>query len=317
MRILLRVLAAAALLVVAWVLATAWGAVVHGHPAYVVLLVLTALGAAILLWWSGRLRTPLPGRTIAGVVVVLVLGAGWLAVIGWLRPFGAVEPALAAMASDASVAVEESATAIVLRPTDAPTGRGLLYQPGARVDARAYAAMLRPLAEEGVTVVIPKQPLGIAFLATGALDAARADHPEVAAWVVGGHSLGGTVASSIAVGDASASAPVAGLLLHASYPASDVSQTLRTSVLSVSGSEDGLATPADIEASVADLPPGAEFTVIEGGVHAFFGDYGPQPGDGQPGITQDEARALITAASRDFVTGVPCPGCAPGATVRP
>lgn len=317
MRILLRVLAAAALLVVTWVLVTAWGPVVHGHPAYLVLLALTLVVAAALLWWSVRLRSPVRGWRLAGVVAAAVLVAAWLGIVAWLKPFGAVEPALAAMVSDASVTVEESATAIVLRPAEAPSGRGLLYQPGARVDARAYAAMLRPLAEAGVTVVIPKQPLGIAFLATGALDSARAAHPEVASWVVGGHSLGGTVAASTAEGDASTAAPVTGLLLHASYPASDMSGTLDVEVLSVSGSADGLATPADIEASRADLPPGAEFVTIDGGVHAFFGDYGPQPGDGQPGITQDEARAQITAASRAFVTGVPCSGCTTGTTVRP
>ena len=47
----------------------------------------------------------------------------------------------------------------------------MFFQPGARVDPRAYAAILRPLAESGHVVVIVKQPLGIAFLATGALDA--------------------------------------------------------------------------------------------------------------------------------------------------
>jgi hypothetical protein len=310
MRILLRVMAAAALLVVVWALATAWGPVVHGHPAYPVLLAVTLLVAGALLWWSFRLTSPLRGWRLVGVIVGLVLVAAWLAVIAWLKPFGAVEPALTAMASDASVTVEESATAIVLRPADAPTGRGLLYQPGARVDARAYAAMLRPLAEAGVTVVIPKQPLGIAFLATGALDSARAAHPEVASWVVGGHSLGGTVAASTAESDASGTAPVTGLLLHASYPASDMSGTLDVGVLSVSGSEDGLATPTDIESSVADLPPGADFVTIDGGVHAFFGDYGPQPGDGQPGISHDQARAEISAASLAFVIGAPVAGLA-------
>ncbi|OOK62380.1 hypothetical protein GY25_22625, partial [Pedobacter himalayensis] len=58
-----------------------------------------------------------------------------------------------------------------------------------------YAAVLRPLAESGHTVVIPKQPFGIAFLSTGAFNAARTEHRPVARWVLGGHSLGGVVAA--------------------------------------------------------------------------------------------------------------------------
>jgi dienelactone hydrolase len=97
---------------------------------------------------------------------------------------------------------------------------------------------------------------------------------------------------------------VVGLLLHASYPASDISGVRGVSVLSVSGTNDGLATPADIEASKANLPADARFTAIDGAVHSFFGDYGPQPGDGVPTISHDEARTQISNASVEFAAGV-------------
>ena len=72
-------------------------------------------------------------------------------------------------------------------------------------------------------MVIAKQPLGIAFLALPAFGAARSGHPEVTRWVVGGHSLGGTVAVIQADdSDADPTAPAVGLLLYASYPAGDV-----------------------------------------------------------------------------------------------
>ena len=64
------------------------------------------------------------------------------------------------------------------------------------------------------------------------------------------------------------------------------------------GINDGLATPADIEASAPNLPEGSAFVTVEGAVHSFFGDYGPQPGDGQPTISHDEARTQISNASR-------------------
>ena len=39
-------------------------------------------------------------------------------------------------------------------------------------------------------------------------------------------------------------------------------------------------------------------------MHAFFGDYGPQPGDGTPTITHEDARTQISEASLAFVAGL-------------
>ncbi len=92
-----------------------------------------------------------------------------------------------------------------------------------------------------------------------------------------------------------------GLFLYASYPAGDVSGSLGAEVLSLSGSRDGLATPDDIAASVATLPAEATFVTLEGAIHSHFGDYGPQPGDGTPTISHDEARTEISSATVRFV----------------
>jgi pimeloyl-ACP methyl ester carboxylesterase len=297
-----RVLAAVGLAVVAWACLTAWPAIVHGQPAYAVLLVLTAVIALVSLVRSlGEPRERGGFRRFLRVSVP-VLGVLWVAAIWWLRPFNAVEPALAAMQSDAKVTVTESMTDIVLTPASGASDVGVFFQPGAKVEARAYAAVLRPLAEAGHPVVIAKQPLSIGFLALGAFSSARDSHPEVTRWVVGGHSLGGTVAAIEA--ESSTTDPrgaAAGLLLYASYPATDMSDTLGSSVLSVSASLDGLATPADIEASKANLPGSSTFLVIEGAVHAFFGDYGPQPGDGTPTISHDDARRQIVEATTAYL----------------
>ncbi len=300
-----RVVAALGLAVVAWACLTAWPAIVHGHPAYAVLLALTVVVALVSLVRSLGEPRERGGFRRSLRVAVPVLGVLWVAAMWWLRPFNAVEPALAAMQSDAKVTVTESMTDIVLTPTSGSTGVGVFFQPGAKVEARAYAAVLRPLAEAGHPVVIAKQPLSIAFLALGAFDSARDAHPEVTRWVVGGHSLGGTVAAIEA--ESSTTDPrgvAAGLLLYASYPATDMSDTLGSSVLSVSASLDGLATPADIDASKANLPPNAQFVVIDGAVHAFFGDYGPQPGDGTPTISHEDARSQIVEASTAWLAGL-------------
>lgn len=298
-----RLVAVAGLGVVGWVCLTAWPAVVHGHPVYAVLLIVTALAFGVLgvrslgrrttavAWWRSLLRA------------LLLLGSGvWLGAVAFLRPFAAQEPALAAMASDAAVRVSESSTQIVFSPTGATDATAVFFQPGARVDARAYAAVLRPLAEAGHVVVLAKQPLGVGFLAGGAFERARAARPGIDAWVVGGHSLGGVIAATNAdAHDADPSGRVSGLLLFASYPASDLSQTLSCPVLSLSGGADGLTTPTLVAQTKARLPAGTTFTVIDGAVHAFFGDYGSQPGDGTPSVSRDDARSRISAESVAFV----------------
>lgn len=301
-RWVVRAVAVAGLAVVAWALATGWGAVVHGHPAYLLLLAATAAGCAAALLRTRRDRPARSAWRQALQIVGLVAAACWIALMAWLRPFTAVEPALTAMETDSTVTVSEYPTQIVLAPSGAGTGTGVFFQPGAKVDARAYAAVLRPLAEAGHTVVIVKQPLGIGFLALPAFDPVADAHQEVSRWVVGGHSLGGTVAAIQAeTGQDRTPSPVTGLLLYASYPASDLSDSLTTRVLSISASNDTLASPDKITSSKADLPNTATFTFIDGAVHAFFGDYGSQPGDGTPTISHDEARIAISQDTRQFV----------------
>jgi hypothetical protein len=297
-----------AVVVVAWVLLTAWGAVVHGHPAYAVLLAVTVVVAVLVArrTWRVPIRRGGWRAVVRGALVVLALL--WVAVMAWLKPFVAVEPALAAMESDSAVTVAEYPTQIVMTPTGTVSSTALFFQPGARVDARAYAAVLRPVAEHGVRVVITKQPLGIGFLNTFAYASTASAYPDVATWVVGGHSLGGTVACIDAEKhdtDAPGAGRVSGLLLYASYPASDMSTSLQAAVLSISGSDDGLATPAKIDAAKPDLPPSTTYVVIQGAVHAYFGDYGPQPGDGTPTISHGDARTQISAATVDFLTDHP------------
>lgn len=301
-----RIICIAALVVSIWVLATAWSAVVHGHPLYAVMLALTlAVGAAVLLLSFRAPREGRPPRSWLRWILWslgVVFALGWIAVIAWLKPFNAQEPALTAMKSEAGVTVTETPTAIVMSPAQGQPTTGVLFQPGARVDARAYAALLRPVAEAGDLVVIPKQPIGVAFLSAGALGTARAAHPEITNWIVGGHSLGGTVSAGTALADAdaNATAPVSGLLLYASYPSGDA-KAIKAEVMSISGSQDGLATPADIEASRANLPASTQFVVIDGAPHAYFGDYGDQPGDGVATVDRATAQSQITDNTLTFV----------------
>lgn len=270
-----------------------------GNPAQVIALAASGLIGVVLLVRERSDHDPRrPGARpwlralgrVAGVLVtVVVLGA-----LVWLRPFGATPEAVASMSGSADVRVTDAPAHIVIAPTSGTPTRGLIFQPGARVDPRAYVPMLSEVSRQGVIVFVVKQPFGIGFLAMTAPHAFIDRHPEVTSWVVGGHSLGGVVAATFAQDHPGL---VQGLALWASYPVGSLADRTDLRVASVSGTRDGFTTPADIEASRALLPGDTAYTAVEGAVHSYFGDYGEQPGDGTPTVPRDDAQRQIVAAT--------------------
>jgi hypothetical protein len=292
-------LGAACLLVPAWVALTRWSTLVAGHPAYPVLLAVLVVVGVVLLVRAGRPRPAGPwptARRVTGAVLLIAV----LAFTAWLRPFAADPVAVAATASTPTVEVVDTPTTWELRPRGGPADLGVAFFPGALVDPRAYLALLRPLAEQGHLVVVIKPPFGVALLSTA--DAALDAHPEVTRWAVGGHSLGGVAAATQAAADVgSGDQRVRGVFFWASYPDRDLAGA-PLAAASISGERDTVISPSRLAESRAQLPPGTEFTVVPGAVHAFFGDYGPQPGDGIPGTSRDAAQREIVAATERFLT---------------
>ena len=298
------VVCAAALIGVAlWMLAGN-PAVPGGHPLLPgILLAAAAAGAAwAVLLWRGR-DVPRPRSRVraigawAGRLAVLALAAA----LAWLNPF-AYQPGPTAEAGPASdLTVTETSTAITMSPDRARTTRGLVFYPGARVDARAYQDILAPVVGAGYRVVILKEPLGLSLLDGNQARSAIRDNPDITSWAVGGHSLGGVAASSFALHNTD----ISGLVLYASYPVESLRGRTGLAVLSLSGTKDGLSTPEKIQASRELLPVDTEFIAVQGGVHAFFADYGAQPGDGEPGISRGAAQQQIGAATVSFLGLLP------------
>jgi predicted alpha/beta-hydrolase family hydrolase len=180
-------------------------------------------------------------------------------------------------------------------PANAAVSTGLVFYPGGKVDARAYAPQARAIAAQGFLVVIVPMPLNLAVLAPDRAAEAQAAYPRVAQWAVGGHSLGGVMAAHFAHSHPQA---VQGLVLWASYPqGSDDLSGSALAVVSISGTRDGLSTPAKIAASRSLLPPGTRWAVIEGGNHGQFGWYGPQAGDNPATIDHAAQQAQTVAAT--------------------
>ena len=282
--------------------ATRAGAILASHPAYAITLVLVALGGAGFVWRGTRRRRsePAAGRRIVPrivlvAVVVLIAGVTWV-----LRPVAATQVAIDALQDGAGVEVTSTATRIEMTPTDPAGGAGLVFYPGGLVDPRAYAGLLRPIAEAGYPVVIVKPPYGIGFLARGAAaDIVQSSEADIA-WVVGGHSLGG-VAAAAAANDGTTFDRLA---LWAAFPAGNIADRNDLAVTSIFGSEDRLTTPEAVAESAADLPPDTLFVEIEGGIHSYFGDYGPQRGDGTATVARPEAQRQIVDATLDLLRSV-------------
>lgn len=225
------------------------------------------------------------------------LSALALVVVGFLiwasTPYQAERGPVIAVWADEAVAVEYLPEGILLTPTEAggdAEGTGLVFVPGARVQAHAYMFQLSGVvAEHGATVLITEPTLNLAFFDTRTLDQFTTAAPGVDRWFVGGHSLGGVRACLMTPGS-----DAAGLVLFGSYCAGDIADS-GLPVLSIAGENDALSTPAIIDENAGLLPADAVFVTIEGANHASFGDYGPQSGDGPRTITSEQMRAELTA----------------------
>ena len=94
---------------------------------------------------------------------------------------------------------------------------------------------MRSIAKEGYLVIVPEIPFNVAPFASNIAEEVIADHPEIEQWVIGGHSVGGTMAAQFTKGHPD---EINGLAIWASYPADN-------------------ADLSDLDISVIDeLPPG-------------------------------------------------------------
>jgi hypothetical protein len=227
----------------------------------------------------------------------LIVLSGGAALV--LRPYAASPDAVATKISDSSVIVADANGIISFVPAGEPASVGLIFYPGGLVDPVAYAGYMRAFAEAGFAAFIVRMPLHFAVLDIEAGSKVIAAHPEISTWIVGGHSLGGAMAARYAD---SHPETIKGLLLWATYAESQLNLENRADlrVLSVYGTEDQLTTVDIINETKANLPASTTYVAIEGGNHAYFGDYGPQARDGQPTISREEAFNLVLNATLTF-----------------
>jgi pimeloyl-ACP methyl ester carboxylesterase len=188
-----------------------------------------------------------------------------------------------------------------VRPRQGPVDTLLLLYPGGLVRPQAYAWLGVALAPYGVRTVIPVMPLDLAVLAPDRVDRLLAGLTSVPERVVlAGHSLGGAMAARYALRNPG---KIDALVLLGAYSArGDDLSGLDLPVLDVAAEHDGLATVDKVRAGLQRLPPDTRLVVVPGAVHAFFGRYGPQRGDGSPAVPRARAEAEVVAALRALLT---------------
>lgn len=196
------------------------------------------------------------------------------------------QTAAAILNSNASIRQEGSLT--ILSPDAGnDTGAGLIFYPGGKVEEAAYLPLLDLLREQGITIALVKMPFRLAVFQINAADRVYDAVPTVSRWFIGGHSLGGAMASSYAAGNESR---LSGLILLGAYPVND--SPIPT--LCLYGSE-------DILLDLSKLADVANVLRIEGGNHAQFGNYGVQQGDGVAMISREAQQEQAAEAMLAFL----------------
>jgi dienelactone hydrolase len=138
-------------------------------------------------------------------------------------------------------------------------------------------------------------PLNLAVFGINSANEVIAAYPNVTAWAIGGHSLGGSMAAQYIHDNPN---KAQGLALWASYPPSGVDLSkFNITVVTVHGTDDGLVSSKQIDDSLKQLPPDTIRLEINGGDHAQFGWYGPQSGDNPATISREEQQRITVNAT--------------------
>ncbi len=203
---------------------------------------------------------------ILAAFVVLIAGG-----LGYLKTQMYAPNRAATTAAKASVTTDYG----MLFKAKKAVGPTVIFYPGALVAPASYSVWAKEVAAAGYPVAIVQFPLNLAVLRGN--QAAKVT-TSAQGYVIGGHSLGGVMASRYAA--AHASSKLRGVYFMASYP--DKKGALRKTdlpVLSLTASRDGVLEWDKWREAKQYLPASAQFAQFAGGNHAGFGSYGAQKGD--------------------------------------
>ena len=218
---------------------------------------------------------------ISFLALMAVLGGGFLVYAS--DYYRADETANAILQSEA-VQIEED---LILLLPEQTADTALIFYPGAKVEYTAYLPILDRLRQNGIASVLMKMPFNMAIFSANAADRAFKELPGVTDWFIGGHSMGGAMASSYFAGHKDR---VKGLVLLGAYIYGDVAP------------EDALTVYGTLNAGLEkNINYTENVVIIQGGNHAQFGNYGEQKGDPAAAISRQEQQDAAVQAILEFI----------------
>jgi len=176
----------------------------------------------------------------------------------------------------------------------------IVFYPGALVDPASYSSWAKRVAQQGHSVYLMHFPLDLAVLAGNRAD--KVPSKVRRNYVIGGHSLGGVMASRYA---AKHPRGLKGVFYLASYPDKKgrLDQTTLPA-LSMTASRDGVLNWSHYRQSKVYLPAHTTLVKIMGGNHAGFGSYGPQKGDRPATLTNAQQQAKVSQYLTQWLTKI-------------
>lgn len=186
---------------------------------------------------------------------------------------------------------------IVFMPRSEDKNKGIVFYPGGKVDYLSYIPLMEKLSYEGFTCFLMKMPFNLAVFKQNAADIPIKEYMGIESWYLSGHSLGGAMAS---VYTSNNSDKVDGLILMGAYPSADLSLS-NIEMISIYGSEDRVLSKESFENNKPNGPKDSIYYKIEGGNHAYYGNYGKQKNDGEATITPEEQQNITVEKIAELI----------------
>lgn len=199
--------------------------------------------------------------------------------------------------SDSYVTVTETKDYISFMPSSGNATVGFVFYPGAKVDEKAYSEMMYDLARLNIFAAIVKMPLRFAFFNPNGANKVLAYYEDVKYWYIGGHSLGGVMATDYLYKNQD---KYQGFILLGSYVNKDYSNSDLWG-MTIYGSNDKVLKRSSYDNAQSKMPKHNYEYVIEGGNHANFASYGKQNFDGEATIDREKQIDLTVLKIIEFI----------------
>lgn len=173
----------------------------------------------------------------------------------------------------------------------------IIFYPGGKVEYTAYTPLMLKLADKGIMCVLLHVPFNLAIFDINSADKYIGQFSEIENYYLAGHSLGGASASMYLEKNIDL---YKGLILLGSYSSKDLSNT-NLKVISIYGENDLVLNKEKYQENLVHLPSNYQEYVIQGGCHAYFGNYGFQEKDGIPTISSDIQQDLTAQYILDWI----------------